>query len=673
MGWFIIYIQSYSVCKQIAIFALYKLTMRIALAAICLLLSLLGFSQEPVKQKPKKSLVKSAEQKAKEQARKAPITSYKIYKIDRDTTLVDTSLTIKKEYDYNYLRKDNFGLIPFDNEGQPYTTLQYSLKPFSAYPEFGYKAKHANYIEAADVNYYSVATPLTELYFKTVMQQGQSLDALITMNTSKEFNFSAAYKGLRSLGKYINELSSTGNFRFTSSYNTKNKRYYSNFHYTSQDFLNGENGGITTPADFEGKDPNFKERQRLEVYLTDAKSFMKGKRLFLDHSFMVNPRKGANNLYIVHQFNYENKFFEYNQPTLLSAVGNKTVQRFGDSYTGGGINDQVRYNRMYNKVGAMYENQTLGRFQFFIEDFRYNYFYTTAYIVSGEALPGRLNDKINSLGGQYEYTKEKWNGSVRYANAISNQSLTDLDGKISYAFNQKNMVSFEYQKINKLPDHLYNLHQSTYLNYNWYHHFKNEKINSIAIKAQTQWANAELQISNLDDFLYYSDDSTNDSIELVTPKQYSKSIQYLSLKANKEFRWWKLALDNTILYQKTQQNNDILNVPEIVTRNTLYFSQHFFQRALYLQTGVTFNYFTKYYANGYNPVIADFFVQNKKQIGDYSNLDFFINMRIRQTRIFVKAEHFNSAWGKTDTFYAAPGHPYRDFLIRFGLVWNFFQ
>jgi hypothetical protein len=53
--------------------------------------------------------------------------------------------------------------------------------------------------------------------------------------------------------------------------------------------------------------------------------------------------------------------------------------------------------------------------------------------------------------------------------------------------------------------------------------------------------------------------------------------------------------------------------------------------------------------------------------------DFFINARIRQTRIFLKAEHFNSAWGKTNEFYASPSYPYRDFVIRFGLVWNFFK
>ena len=142
--------------------------MRIAFSAIFLLCSLFVFSQEPTKEeKPKKSLIKTQEQKDKELAQKAPITSYRIVTLERDTTYVDTSLTIKDEYEYNYLRKDIFGLLPFVNEGQTYNTLYYGVNEFSPYPEFGYKAKHFNYLEVNDIKYYSVATPLTELYFKT--------------------------------------------------------------------------------------------------------------------------------------------------------------------------------------------------------------------------------------------------------------------------------------------------------------------------------------------------------------------------------------------------------------------------------------------------------------------------------------------------------------------------
>ncbi len=647
--------------------------MRSILTTLFVLFTLISFSQEPVVVKPRKSLLKSNEQKAKDLAKRAPMTSYRLITLDRDTTYVDTSLTIKKEYEYNYLRKDNFGLLPFLNEGQTYTTLQYSLNNFSPFPEIGYKGKHFNYDQPNQIKYYSVATPLTDLYFKTVMEQGQSLDALLAVNTSEQFNFSLSYKGLRSLGKYINQLSSTGNFRFTTNYHTKSKRYLINAHFTGQDFLNGENGGITTPEDFESKNTDFKQRPRLEVYLNDATSFLKGKRIFFDHHFRINPTQGNNNLYITHQFNFENKFFEYNQPTLASTIGDISINRFGDSYASNGINDQVRYNRMYNKVGAIYENKTLGSFQFFLDDFRYNYYYNTVVLLQNQSIPSSLNDKINDFGAQYEYRKNKWKGKFSYTNSITNQSLTNLEAKLSYAYNAKNQIDFQYQNTNKLPDHLYNLHQSSFVAYNWFNDFKNEKINTIQVNANTQWASASLQVSNFDNFLFYSDDSINDSIQLISPKQYGKSIQYVSLKVNKEIKFWKLALDNTLLYQKVAQEDDVLNVPQIVTRNTLYFSGYFFTRALYLQTGVTYNYFTKYYANGYNPVITDFYSQNKQKIGDFANFDFFVNARIRQCRIFLKAEHFNSAWGSRNTFYSAPNYPYRDFIVRFGLVWNFFQ
>ena len=91
-----------------------------------------------------------------------------------------------------------------------------------------------------------------------------------------------------------------------------------------------------------------------------------------------------------------------------------------------------------------------------------------------------------------------------------------------------------------------------------------------------------------------------------------------------------------------------------------------------LQTGFTLNYFTQYYANDYNPLLGEFYVQNETKIGDFPMLDFFVNARIRQTRLFLKAEHFNSAMTGFN-FYSAPNYPYRDFMIRFGLVWNFFK
>ncbi len=608
----------------------------------------------------------------KPKAKAATLDLYRISTLERDTTYIDTSLSIQKEYSHNYLRKDTFGLLPFPNEGQTYTTLQYGLSEFSPYPEFGFTAKHFNFIEANQVRYCSVATPVTELYFKSVMKQGQSVDAFFTLNTAPRLNFSIAYKGLRSTGRYTNQLTSTGNFRFTTSYNTKNQRYFANAHFTSQDILNEENGGITTIEDFESGNPDYDNRERLEVYFKDAKSFLKGKRIFVDHIFRINSLKGNNNLYVTHQLNYENKFFEYNQATVPSTLGNTTVYRYGDAYIASGINDQTRYNKMHNSFGLIYENTTLGKFKFFAEDFRTNYYYSKILLLDSQTIPAELNQNINSAGGQYEYQKNKWNGKFWYSRSVTNESLSHLDARLNYALNDETQLAFGYQSLNKLPNNNYELYQSSFVNYNWFNTFKNEKINAVSANLTSPWITASLQLSTLQDHLYFENVATDVQQQIVAPKQYSSTINYVSVKVNKEFRLGKFALDNTFLYQKVDQPDFILNVPELVSRNTLYYSTTMFEKALYLQTGVSLNYFSRYFANDYNPLIGEFFVQNKKEIGNYPNLDFFVNARIQRTRIYFKAEHFNSSLSGNN-FYAAPNTPYRDFMIRFGLVWNFFQ
>lgn len=654
-----------------------QLQMKILIVLFFFTLPIFLFSQEKKsKELDFNSQYNRSDSIKKTKAKVATIDMYRVITLDRDTTYIDTSLTIQKKYSHNYLRKDTFGLLPFPNEGQTYNTLQYSLNAFSPLPEFGFKAKHFNFLEANQIRYSSVATPITELYFKTIMKKGQSTDVFFALNISPRLNFSLAYRGLRSQGHYNNELTSTGNFRFTTSYNTKNERYFANFHFTSQDILNEENGGITTIADFESGNPAFTDRERLEVFLTDAQSFLKGKRFFLDHFYRINAVKGNNNLYVAHQFNYENKFFEYKQQTLASALGNRTVFRFGDSYKTGGINDQTNYNKTYNKLGLRYENNILGKFNFFVDDFFSNYFYNQILIKDSEIVPASLTRRIDSFGGQYDYQKNKWTGKFFFTRSFTNQSLSNLEAKMQYEFNDEMLLSVRYQNVNKLANDNYNLYQSSYVAYNWSNDFKNEKINSVNINADSPFANVSVQYSILKDHLYFEDVSNESQIadiqQIISPTQYANTIKYLSVKATREFKLGRFALDNTVLYQTVNQQDFILNVPEFVTRNTLYYSQDMFKKALFFQTGVTFNYFTNYYGNEYNPVIGEFFVQNQKKIGNFTNFDFFFNARIQRTRVYLTLEHFNASLSGYN-YLASPSMPYSDFIIRFGLVWNFFQ
>lgn len=612
----------------------------------------------------------------KKKAPEATIDMFQIISLEKDTTYIDTTQSIRKEHGFNYLRKDIFGLLRFTNVGQTYNTLQYGLNAYSPYPGFGFTAKQFNYSKAEEIRYAHVATPVTELYFKTTIQRGQSTDVFFTLNPLPELNFSIAYRALRSEGRYINQESRTGNFRFTASYHTKNGRYEVNSHYVAQKIQNEENGGISNSGDFESGDANFNNRARLGVYFEDAMSLLKGKRVFVDQTFRINPTEGENNLYVTEQFNYESMYFDYSQETIASSVGGSIVDRYGESFVTSGMHDRTNYNNMYNKVGLVYENKTLGAFTFFADDMRTNYYYNNILYFDGETIPNLFSQTINTIGGQYKYRKDSWTGKVIYSKSVTDQNLFNFDASAVYDFDEENQVSFRYQSMNKLPNNNYNLYQSSYKKYNWANDFVNEKINAISVNADTKWVSLSMQLNSINDYLHFADISTPEEIaagtQIIAPAQYGQAIKYVSLKASREFVFGKFALDNTLLFQKVDQSNNILNVPEFVTRNALYYTDKLFKKKLFLQTGFELNYFTSYYSNSYNPLIGEFFVQDKIKIGNFPLVDFFINAKIQRTRLYLKAEHFNSLFAKNN-YYSAPDYPYRDFLIRFGLVWNFFN
>ena len=220
---------------------------------------------------------------------KTTYTDYKIISIHNDTTVIDTTLTLQKDFKFNYLRKDNFELLPFHNQGQTFNKLGYNFENNSVFPNIGANAKQFNYNTLEDIYYYEVPTPTSEIMYRTGLEQGQVLDAFLTMNTSRQFNFSLAYKGLRSLGKYRNSLASHGNFRTTFNYHSKTKMYYIRGHFSSFDLLNNENGGLTSEsiAYFEINDPNYTDRARLDVNYTDAENLLEGKRYYFEQQLTV--------------------------------------------------------------------------------------------------------------------------------------------------------------------------------------------------------------------------------------------------------------------------------------------------------------------------------------------------------------------------------------------------
>ncbi len=596
----------------------------------------------------------------------AKIEDYLIINHYGDTIVVDTSLTINKFHKINYLRNDNFELIPFSNTGHTYNNLSYNSTNSQLFPSFGSRAKHYSYMEIEDVDYYDMPTPFTELMYRSVFEQGQLLDALYSVNTNRQFNFTISRKGLRSLGNYQHFLTSTSNFRFSTNYNSKDKRYKLRTHYVSQKLFAEQNGGIRDEdiMDFENGTDQFLDRSVFDPYFENADNELSGRRYYIDNSYNLSNQNDSiktNSLVIGNTISYEKRYYKFNQSSAN--------EYFGDSYNLSLIDDKSRLRSFLFKIGADYKTKKLGDFGVSLEynNHKYNFGNIDSLNISGFSNSIKYDGMIFS--GSYSKNSDKFKIKANFSSSIAdNISGNSLSGSLDYNLNEDINIKGNISLSSHQPNYNFSLFKSNYISYNWENNFENIENREFNIEFKSnKYFNLRLDYLDINNYAYF----TKDDLNVVKPFQDLDNINIIKLRVSREFSINKFFFDNQIQYQKVSNGRGIINLPELIARNSIYFSSHLLDKALFLQTGFSFSYFSKYYMNSYDPLLSEFYVQNSKKIGGFPLMDFFVNAKIQQTRLYFKLEHFNSTFTGYN-FYSAPNYPYRDFSFRFGLVWNFF-
>ncbi|WP_298767035.1 putative porin [uncultured Polaribacter sp.] len=599
---------------------------------------------------------------------KTKYTDYKIFSHKRDTTYVDTTLSIQKEYKFNYLRKDLFEFLEFHNQGQQLNNLGYSFNNVQRLPDIGFTAKQASYFEIDDIKYFEVPTPTSEILYRTGLQQGQVLDAFFSANFSRRLNVSIAYKGLRSLGAYRRALVSNGNFRSSFHYRTKNNQYQVRGHLTTQDFFHQENGGLPEVSlqNFIADEEEFENRARLDVNLNDAESIFDSSRFYLEHSFKLIASKDTvnnkdfSNLKVGHIYTTETKNYDFTQTSITTNI-------FGDASSSNPASTKVETKTTNNEVNLEFNSKyVLGKFKAKANLTSYTHGYDTILNSNSQINKLKINGNAISFGAD-------WNAKIKNFKLNADAGITPGNGRLSGNYIKAEAI-LEKDSVfslkgtlllnSKSPNFNTILHQSIYDDYNWQNeNFSNVNTRDLGFDLQSKWLNASLNLTNIDNYTYFNENSQ--------PDQFEDQIVYLKVKANKEFKVGKFALDNTLMYQNVSSGSAVFRVPEFVTRNTLYYADYWFKgKPMLVNIGVTFKYFTAYNANAYNPLLAEFRIQNDEEIG-FPTFDVFFNAQVRRTRLFLKIDNATSSLTGRN-YFSAPNYPYRDFTIRFGLVWNWF-
>ncbi len=640
------------------------------------------------------------------------ISDYKILYLDETEKSVDTSLSIEGEYSFNFLRRDYFEYLPLPNMGEGFNKLGYDFHEQSFTPQMGARVKHFGYFEKEDVPYYEMPSAYTELFFKTTFQQGQHLDATLAINTSPKFNIAVSFKGFRSEGKYNYSLSRSRQFRLSSQYQTYNNRYRMRFHQTTQSLENDFNGGLSNDgvyffenapnyvvADESGQPilnengeeefvfyDGFLDRSQLPTQ-TRGTSILAGKRYFMDHQYRMFPVAKDTTAYamtIGYRVNYENKNYHVNQ---------QNVNRYFLETYNGAVADTTYHTTFENSVYTKFENTLLGKLDIDLHHVQWDYTFAENEYEKDTLLPNRIDASqlamevnwsksilgVEAQAGFYNSFQEDY-GTKSWHITASRPLIKDVHLKASYK-DRSQPLNFNYY-----------LFRSDYREYDWHNpDLLNQKFKTKSlVLSHPKWGSLSGEWTSIDNYTFFNNITPikflNERFKLEV-LQLNKKIDYLKARFDQRLNFRKFSWINNVQYQRATKEEDPdeilqkpgLNVPEWLIRSTLMLTSSMFNEALFFQSGATFVFFTDYYADQYNPLIAEFVTQNNTKIGEYPRVDFFFNAKIKSSRLFVKLENINAPIEHLifpDTpydYYTAPYIPYRDFSLRIGLIWNFFE
>ena len=588
---------------------------------------------------------------------KFDIEKLKKFNINNDTILLDTTLNINKFYEFNFRRKDNFELIKPNNVGQPYNNLSYVIDE-SNYPIIGYSANKTQLQTSDDIYFYDVAYPMTELLFKTVFSQGQLTDVLFTTNVNRKLNFSLGFKALRSLGKYQNSLSGSKNFTFTYNYNSK--KFSSKSFYLSQKLEKHESGGLSLISinDFESKDPVFNERSKLNVKFEDAVNVYFQRDFYSHNKFKISDNK--KNLSLNHTLRYVTVNNSYNQ----SVINNYYGGLIGGITT---VDDKFKFRSINNKISFDISNIIFDFAEIGFINFNYEYFNLN----SGNE---KIKENSNLFSIKLSKNFEILDLDFDLQKKISGDRIGDRLNIVLKPAKKFNLdLNLKLSSVKSHPGLIYDNYYSGFSGVNWTN--RNDLVNTSSIfinYINKKFGQFSLSGSLINNYVYVS--TENSDIESYIPyiNQAEFDIKLFKLKYVKNFIFGKFSINNSFLIQDVDQNDNILNIPDFVYRNSFFISEKIFKNVLEIQSGFNFKIFSKFFINEYNPVISTFHIQDKRKIGGFPIVDFFLNAKIRQTRLFFIFEHINSSFSENN-FFTTPSMPYRDSNFRFGLNWSLFN
>ena len=556
---------------------------------------------------------------------------------------------------YNYFKREELDIFPF---ASPYLPYSYSVETMP---------------------FYNVKTPYTELgYWGTLFANKQKEETNIrflhTQNFTPAFNFNILYKRYGGNGMLENESTDNRTFAITGNY--LGKRYIAQAGYIFNRVKRDENGGI---SDLSMVLDTIVDLRTVPVRLNDASSKYKKNTIFLTHSYGIPIRFKKNDTTAVGEgtmayIGHTGEFSTYTRSYDDNIAMTDTVARefYNNKFfiNPTATSDSVRVmnleNRLFIKLQPWAREAIVSGLEGGV-----GYQHLSYYKFSPEMLmSGNRNVKENNLylyfgarGSVKQYFQ--WEGFGKYYLAGYNRNDFSIGGKIKVSFypiSQGIHITGKIDVSQQRPAFFYNNYYSNH--YVWENDF--DKTTNTSVQGKMT-----IPTYGMEAFFGYS--LLNNNIYLDTlgnAVQNTESMSVMTAWLRKDFRLWKVHMENKILFQLSSKQ-EVVPLPKLALNLRYYLEFNLVKNVLSAQIGADATFNTDYYGQAYSPASGLFYNQRDEKIGGTPYIDVFVNLQWKRASIFVKWVNAGQDWPDSD-YFSANRYVRPQTALKFGIFWPFY-
>lgn len=547
--------------------------------------------------------------------------------------------------------------------------------------------------------FYNTRIPMTLLSYNTGGGRENKQDRLqgtFSGNVNSKLQFGAMVDYLYSKGSYANQAVKNMMWGLSSSYIGNRYEYQAFFnHYNG---LNQENGGITDdlyitdPAQLQGGQTSI-DAKTIPTRLTAARTRMKGQEFYMNHRYKVGFWRTDSivddtvtyRTYIpvtsfiwTMDYNDGKHIFYNNSPTEASDYWESSYLTTGPS------ENPTSYWSLKNTIGVSLlegfnKYAKAGLAAYLTHEIRKYTQTSDTLALSGPDRPEILtpypyDERVAPKGTENllwvgaQLTKQqgsllRYEATARIGVAGAAAGELNLQGNISARFKlfgDTVRVTAYGLFANEAVPYLMKNYVSNY--FIWHNDFSKTRRFRVGgeIRIPQTSTLVNVGVENVQNNVYFND--------LSMPVQHGGSVQVLSASLQQNFKVGILHWNNKVTFQ-TSSDDAVIPLPRLSVYSNL-FIRFRVAKVLHVDLGLDCDYYTKYYAPGYQPATMSFYNQRELKVGNYPFMNVYANMKLKRARFYIMMSHVNQ--GMTgDNYFSMPHYPMNPRRFQMGVSVDF--